>query len=234
MNLLIYGKAGVGKTVFLGSVAEVPEMLPALLLDCEAGTMSIESKIAKTVDFKDEKLVLSPGLNRVKVTSWESLVLIVERLLDESTHKIQTVLVDSISELNYASLAYISDDEISLKDYQKSSRDMRKLIRIFRDMDANCILSALEAESKDALTGIISYQPSLTGKLTFEISAMMDIVGRLTSQNINGEIKRLVQFQPDEHVTAKDRSEGGKLGHMIENPTIKQVYDALNATKGGK
>ena len=43
-NMMIYGEPGEGKTPLLGSVIDVPSMLPALLIDCDSGTLSIRER----------------------------------------------------------------------------------------------------------------------------------------------------------------------------------------------
>jgi len=238
LKMLVYGPPGAGKTVFLSTVLEEPSMLPALMLDLEAGTMSIRSKCAY-VDFTNIAKPTQDKLNVLRVARWDDLVKVYDLLWDGSL-AYKTVLIDSLSEINQMNLTHVatkgSMQRPSLKnpavpeirDYLISNTTMMEFLRGLRDLSGvHVIATALQEAEKTEEDMVIQIQPLLSGKLSRRVMGIFDIVGYMSIDAATR--KRVLSCQPTAKIIAKDRTEGGKLGAKIENPTFAKVLELANA-----
>ena len=72
-NMMIYGEPGEGKTPLLGTVIDVEAMLPALLIDCDSGTLSIRNREGlNTLHLPKMASELSLQ-NKTEVSPWKAL-----------------------------------------------------------------------------------------------------------------------------------------------------------------
>lgn len=74
LNILVYGKHGVGKTTLLASAADVPQMLGILFIDAESGEQAIEDnpRITNNVHLIE---------NRIRVTTFKQVAQIHDYLV---------------------------------------------------------------------------------------------------------------------------------------------------------
>lgn len=224
LNMLIYGDVGVGKTWLSGSSSEVPELRPVLFIDVEGGTFTLRE--------------LFPDVEVVRVTCWDDLQKVYDELF-EGLHQYQTVVIDSLTELQVFNMDEImksllerdpdrferqGDGDIpSMLEWQRNTKQLRKFVRAFRDLPITTIFTCLMKEDKHKITGKVRKKPSLPGKLADGIAGMFDIVVYLYLNNIDGEEKRLLLTEATELVTAKDRSNKLPRPVMVE-PTMKDIY----------
>ena len=247
-NILIHSPPGHGKTVLLGSGLGDERIMPMILLDLEAGVMSIESKITYVelddLDSLAEGELSLDTIYTVRIRSWEDFQVIYEWLVDHAG-RFKTIGLDSLSETNHlnleAAVTYATTKNPKhngtvpeLQDYGRSLTMMRKLIRAFRDLPATTLFTTHCKEERDPRSQQMQTRPNLTGKLTNELPGMLDIMGYLALDAIvddNGEevISRVLVVAPTPTMMAKDRSEGGKLGKEIMNPTLPLIFDLLEA-----
>jgi len=211
INLMIYSRAGIGKTVW-ASKAPKP-----LLVNYESGTMSL-----------NEENLGPEVLERVDVLfpdNFKDLNSIATYLRDYD-HGYKTVILDSITEIQNASLdtilrdpnrkSSLDKDNPTLNDYGKCTNQMRKLLRFFRDLPMHVIFTALESKDKDELSGAISVGPAMTPKLRENIEGYVDIIGYMfVSKDQDNNPTRKILWQPDGKYMAKDRSR--KLGKGFGN-----------------
>lgn len=212
-----------------------------LLLDFEGGTLSIKSKCRKV---EIEKLIegkVKPQKDKIdviRIREWGEF----EQILDflyEAGHPYRSVAIDSLTELNTANVRDVvevaasasskHDPELpEMQDYLRSAVQMRRIVRAFRDLPMNTIITCLADTRENPRTRRKQLVPSLTGKLVFEVPAIFDIVGYLGIVEEEGEPDRRELFvQPTEDMEAKDRSEGGALGESVPNPTLPLLFDLI-------
>lgn len=222
VNLLVYGEPGAGKTVLAGSADDVPELRKVLVIDVEGGTYSLKNTY--------------PDVETVRVQTWKELQDVYNEL-HRGDHDFQTVVLDSLTEIQKFSMYNIMADLIKAKpdmdpdipgmrEWGKNIEQIRRFVRGFRDLPMNTIFTALAKSDKNPRTGITTKKPYLSGKLADEVAGFLDVVVYLYQKEHDGEQKRLLLTGATEEVVAKDRS--GKLPLVIESPTMKELYTLIS------
>jgi hypothetical protein len=238
--MMIYSPPGHGKTTLLGTAVGDPRLMPMLLVDFEAGIDSIYSR-CRVFENLSELADHTPDMTSIdvlRVNIWEDFDGIIN-FLQNNPGVYKSVALDSLSEMNYLNLNQVTGEAATrsprhdadvpeMQDYLRSSFQMRKLVRQFRNLPSNAFWTAGVQENTNPLTKLSEVVPSLTGKLTREVPGLVLIVGYLAiMEDDNGVPHRSLVVQPTGRFTAKDRSEGGKLGQYIADPTLPHIFDLL-------
>lgn len=239
IKFLVYAPPGHGKTTLLGTVVGDERISPMLLLEFEGGTRSIRSKVRKIEIAELGKIKPSVDvIDVVSIQDWDDFTTVYE-FLSERDHDYLSIGLDSLSEMNYLNLTTALDtatkedrkhdpDILEQRDYLRSSNQMKKLIRYFRDLPMHVFITASAQQSQDPRTKETKLGPSLTGKLAFEIPGLLEIVGYLAIVELDsGENQRWLFVQPTGRFEAKDRTEGGKLGEYVAEPTLSKIFDLI-------
>jgi phage nucleotide-binding protein len=218
-NMIIYGESGVGKTWLAGSAAVVEEMSPVLIIDIEGGTLTLRNTF--------------PQVERVRVKSYEDMAQVYQELATGTT-KYKTVVLDSLTEIQKFSMYTIMRDVLEkdedrdpdvpgMREWGKNIEQIRRLVRLFRDLPMNVIFTALAVIDKNPKSGLLMARPSLSGKLSHEVAGFVDIVGYYYMKEVEGELARLLLTTKTETEVAKDRT--GRLDNVIVNPTMQILHD---------
>ena len=217
LNLLVYGRSGVGKTFLCGTAQDHPKTSPVLLLDVEGGTTTLHRR---------------SDIDVIRVKSTNDIVDNYNILRTQNDGYYKTVVIDSLSELQDVDMSEImrkrdrEADIAEIREWGQNRNHIRKIIRAFRDLEVNTIVTALLDVDKDSQTGAVTYQPALPGKLQVEIPGFLDIVGYYYATVDEEGIKRTIQFAQTRRVIAKDRT--ATLGDKLDDPTIPMMWDMLH------
>lgn len=187
VKALIYGPSGAGKTVFAGSAKN------ALIASAEGGLLSIADKAPNFVDIKSLKDLKD-----------------LHAYLSKEKHEFETVIIDSISEINEIIKLEIEErtgKSMQLQDWGTLSKMIRDIFRKFRDLPMHVVLIAQEQNEKDE-DRISKTVPSLNGKAATDVAYFMDICGYIHVEN---DGRRWIETGSNRRLATKDRSQ--KIGN---------------------
>jgi hypothetical protein len=206
IKCVLYGESGVGKTSSIATLKAAG--FNPLLVSAESGTLSLKGSGISMVDIstndKGEPVAMEDRLARLHE---------VFLYLKDGKHKFDTVVLDSLTEINHCVMAYLKkkhpDPKSNLVKFGENSEIMQKIVREFRDLKLNVVLIALASNDKDDI-GRRYTDIDLVGKTATKIPALFDevIYYFVTKTDKDGVIRKF-QCQPSDQVRAKDRS--GKL-----------------------
>lgn len=190
IKVLVYGDAGVGKTV-LCSTAPAP-----IILSAESGLLSLRRANLPFIAINTYKDMEEAYL-------WATN--------SKETAKYQTICLDSISEI---AEVLLEDAKKKNKDPRKAYGEMQdgilSLMKAFRDIpEKNVYFSAKQAIVKDGTTGAMFFGPSMPGQATApQMPYLFDEVFQLTVFNdpATQTEYRALRCKKDNQYQAKDRS----------------------------
>ena len=184
VKAVIYGPSGSGKTHF-ASTAPSP-----IFASAESGLLSV-AKTGRKIDF----------VNIASVKDLRELLL----FLKTEKHNYKTVVIDSISEINEIIKEKLEKDSgrsMQLQDWSNLAKQIKGILRSFRDLDMHVIFIAQETFEKDD-QAIYKVVPMLNGKAAIEIAYFMDVVGYSYIDKQGNH--QILTHASDKHLT-KDRS----------------------------
>lgn len=238
LKAAIYADPGVGKTTMLATAQDHPWTSPTLFIDMEGGMASIAHRT---------------DLDYVRVQTLEELDSVFW-FLAKGGHQYKSCSLDSLSEMQLCGLDKILveakglprpkdkparlEDEVWIEDYGRSTNQMRRIIRQFRDLPMHVFFSCLVREDKDEKTGRLVVQPRLTPGVVSVLLGYVDLCGYMYVHNIeqpdpedaNKTIRassRRMLLQPWNPYYAKDRLIKNVM--LVEEPTIPKLIELYRA-----
>lgn len=224
VKCMTYGGSGVGKTMLMAT-APVP-----ILISAESGMMSLRKKNLERV-FGVNTPQIDYDVKSIVVRTVEDLVAAHQWCRQHAwSNGFRTVGLDSISEIMEVILA---NAKRQVKDPRQAYGELidkgSMLVREFRDLPGlNVVVAAKMEYSKDEVTGISKYGPSVPGnKLGQAMPYFFDEVFHLgVNKDTAGNPYRYLRTQPDIQYEAKDRS--GMLAE-VEYPHLGAVFAKILA-----
>lgn len=242
LNLLIYGEPGVGKTVLAGTAADHPDTSPVLFLDVEGGVMSLRKRTS--------------GVDVVQIRDIETIVKIHDELQKRKGGGYKTVVIDSLSELQKLDMRTVMNQEYenarnpqnidkdvpTQKAWGKSLERLRRIVRAYKDLPVNTIMTTLVHSSIEESSNTTHYFPALPGKMRGDAPGFFDVVGFLrVKEEQNGAVRRrTLQVAGTSKVIAKDRTDtlgmdaDGNVIGIIFDPNIPDMWHTIMASNNGK
>lgn len=187
---MFYGESGTGKTVFASTWPN------PVFLNADDGLASVRLPVAD-----------------IPISDWNTLYEVTEYLV-EGNHPYQTIVVDSLNEIQHLCMQHILHNFPMVKrsynslpgvsDYGMMLKDVDDWVRLLKSLPLNVVfLTQVQPRQFDT----DPVQPQLIGKNTASnISRMMDLIGYIfTEEGDDSEPKRYIAFNLPNYVT-KDRS----------------------------
>lgn len=230
--MLIYGEPGAGKTYFGGSAADHTELSPLLLIDIEGGALTLHGKNVDVVQARTMKQVQQIQNALAKQTDPYYRTVFIDSGTELQKLDMRTVMMEQYNKRPDTTDIYVP----SQREWGKSGERMRMIIRSFRDLPCNVIISALLSQDKDEKSGVTSMFPSFPGKLRSEVPGFFDIVGLLRavmdSEGGESQIIRTLQVAKTDKTIAKDRT--GALPDLIKHPSLPVIWDSIHSDSKSK
>jgi len=203
-KVLVYGDAGVGKTVLCATAPD------PIIISAESGLLSLAKVDIPAVEVNNMQDVID-------VYNWATT--------SKEADKYQTLCLDSITEIAEVMLSqYKKEEKDPRAAYGRLADDMSSMIRGFRDIRGKHVyFSAKEIKLTDDI-GVNSYVPSMPGKqllngLPFFFDEVFPLlIGRLEDKTVF----RYLQTHGDVRRVGKDRS--GNLAKE-EEPNLAKLFD---------
>ena len=176
VKCLVYGPAGVGKTMLTAT-------MPApLLISAESGLLSLKKANLERVYGVDNPYVTYniPVINIQTVDDLTEAYNWCAKSME--ANQFQSIAIDSLSEI---AEVVLNNAKRQVKDprqaYGELLEKMETVIRLFRDLpNKNVYMAAKMEPVKDELTGIVKYAPSMPGaKLAVKLPYFFDEVLRM-------------------------------------------------------
>lgn len=268
LKILIYGKHGAGKTELAATAVDVPQMRDVLFVDAESGDTTTENtpriknprllKSVRVTNFKQVAYVLeflraycfardSNDVGKMRALYCRVTGLKPESVPDDKVPRFQTVLVDSLTEVDvYCTHAILGLDSNKVMmegnmevagwpEFRKNNEMVKLLVRAFRDLPMNVIFVCAEQYTQDE-TKKFHYTPALTGKLSAQVQGFVDIVGWLTvGQPQDGQVEapRRLYIQPiggGPRFDAKNRRPVYNQPYF-DNPSMTSIMQGVQLLK---
>lgn len=216
VKMLVYGWAGVGKTV-LCATAPRP-----VLISAESGLLSLSPSNLSRIH-GEQNADVSYDIPVVQITTVAQLKQAYQYLgTPEARGYFSTICIDSLSEIGEVVLA---DAKSRSKDPRQAYGEMIEVmthaIRLFRDLPGYHVVMTAKMESVRDDTGVTRFVPSMPGsKLGAQVPYFFDEVFRLGIGQHEGNKYRFIQTDQDVQYEAKDRS--GALARM-EPPNLSHI-----------
>lgn len=207
VKMLVYGKAGVGKTT-LCATAPNP-----IIISAEAGLLSLRAHTLPVIEIK----------------TIDDLMEAYQWVTESAEAKaFETICLDSLSEIAEVVLSHAKRTTKDPRQaYGELIDKMGTTVRSFRDLSGKHVYMSAKQESiKDETAGTTMYGPSMPGsKLGGQLPYLFDEVFRLNiGRTPDGVEYRYLQTRPDFQSEAKDRS--GCLDPM-EQPDLTVVINKI-------
>lgn len=212
IKALICGNPGSGKTL-ISSTFPNP-----LYASAEGGLMSIADRNIPYVKIESSQdlLAVKHAVDQVPSVREQLLGFPVDTVVIDTIDEIQRILIRE-------RLEETKRDSMSLPDWGWLGEQMQAIIRGFRNLDLNVVITCHLKEVQDNESGRVWFEPGLQGAIGKQISAYVDLALLLKSQtrtkiidNVAQSVqeRQLIALPDVSHEWVKDRS--GKLPPAIE------------------
>jgi len=239
MKGLFYGLPGVGKTTLVAQASRIPGMSPVLFMTpdhAEADTLrkvAPEAQVAFITRFAAFDAIYKAA---AKLAAAKEPLPFKTFILDTGTEAQKLSMNDIMTELVRTGRpggGEVNFDVPSQREWGQSTSQMRTLVRHFRDLPVNFLMTCHETSDK-ANNGVNWILPDLPGKLKNQLSGMFSNVFYLgverktvpegRSKIVEAE-RRLLLTGLTEGYVAKSRT--GLFDRVIYEPKLEDLYEAI-------
>lgn len=238
VNLLVYGKPGVGKTVFAGSADRVLFLAPE-----DDGTISAKRQGSKA--------------DKVPIKCWNDIAEAYDEIvtdMDKIKKKYDWIAVDSITHMQRLLMRQILDDAVAenaardpdvpaLQDWQVYYNKFSRFVESFNALPINVLWTGLVRSEQDTEKNDFLV-PDIQGKgyqIALAIASFMTSYGYMETRKVpkkkDGEVVRgedgkpllrtvrLITWEDTGKITGKDRTD--VLAPRTINKSLQQITDMI-------
>lgn len=199
-SIMLFGKAGSGKTTLAASLAEDPENCPVWIQDAEGGTKVISDQ---------------SGITVFPMHTWDDEKAFRQEIMSQRNKPeglpFKTIILDNLSEIvQHATTAIVGSDtaQTSQPKYGDMAREILSFVRFYRDLardfGINVVIIAWDSEEKNEITGRSVVTLEATPKLQKELPGILDHIGWISPIDGQPE-KRVLSFEPSTRNISKFR-----------------------------
>jgi len=213
IKILVHGPAGAGKTQLCATTGQT-----TIILSAEKGLRTLK-RFALEFPKKFKKIKV------IQINNIDDLEEVFEMVSED--HICEWICFDSVSEIAEQILHAAKEESNDPRQaYGKMQDRIGELLRQFRDLDYNVMMTCKQKYVVDGDSGRTTYMPALPGQnLPQQIAYLFDEVFALrVEEDEDGEEYRTLQTGKDSKYHAKDRS--GCLD-MFEKPSIKYLAEKM-------
>lgn len=238
LTVMVYGESKVGKSTFA-----VTAPYPRLMLDVEGGHRFLPIQVKYWDPLREEPPVADGTWDTVVVTVRDyDTVLKTYQWLQLGNHHFNSLIIDSISELQVKAMDSIAGNEqMKMQQWGELLRHMGSLLRDLRDLTMHptkpleaVVLTAMSRVTQDG-----KHRPYLQGQLAIQAPYFYDILGALAAEEFPNEdplapphsvrrmyVERTNTYEAGERVQ-------GRLGAIVEqqNLSIEMMLDTIFGPK---
>ena len=215
-TMLFYGPPKVGKTLLVGTAADVEELGPVLLLALEDGSSVLAEQY--------------PDMDVIVLEDYPTAAKIINAVCSGQT-QYRTVLVDTFYELMCLNKEHITKGvrQLSQPEWGVVADNAIMTIKMMHRSPVNFLITAHSGRVKDEESGKVMTSPIFLGqKAGPEILKTVDVIAYYgIGKTESGESVRVLQVTSDGKKDGGDRF--GKLEDMIPYPTMQEIYGQLTA-----
>jgi hypothetical protein len=239
MKALLYGKPGVGKTTLVAQASRIPGMMPVLFMtpdQAEADTLRKEAPEAQVAFIT--KFAMFDAIYRAaaKLAASGQPIPFNTFVIDTGTEAQKLSMNDIMTELLLTGRpggGEVNFDVPSQREWGQSISQMRTLVRHFRDLPVNFIMTCHEATDRDN-KGITWIVPDLPGKLKNQTCGMFSNVFYLAVEQkkapegrskVVTEERRILLTGLTEGYQAKSRT--GLFARTVNDPKLGELHKAI-------
>lgn len=256
---LFYGDYGAGKTQLGGSAQLVPEMYPMLVIDAEAGELTLVpgtdvvtvtnyTEIARVYDYLKAHCNLRDAARAGDTAALEQLRALNTAAGFDPDVMFNTVMIDSLTEAGQYLLYHLTGTVIGRNklddppdfpergEYRENYEMIQLLARSFRDLKMHVIIIASTEEvrlggedKKGNSNQRIVKRIMLSGKLSTRIQAFWGVVGYLEAKADQDGTKRRLWLEAG-HDRFHAKNRLTSLPY-VDDPTMQKLYTLLKESR---
>ena len=162
---------------------------------------------------------------------------------DAPARRFRTAIIDSLSEAESFSMYQLLgitdmtrlDEEVASPEwaeYKRNHSQILRMIRSYRDLPMHILMTAASTYTQDDQKRML-FTPAMTGKLSKQCQAFMDVVGYMfVASGEEGKKIHVLQVQPSPRINAKCRFSNFK-GSGWNDPTMHSILSSVGLLDKG-
>lgn len=254
-KIMVHGASGAGKTHFIGTMLDVPELNKPLIVNLDAGAATLDGKDIASTDVRRlvelEEILWAFAQKKPEVASFNALV--IDGLSEVYKRELQEITALAAKQPQKSGKER-DKDEAQLKDYGTRNTRTMRIVRMIRDLpNMTVVATAWSRVLYPEIDGMpnktlppLAVLPDFSDSLMDPLMGAFDDVWCIKNDAANG--RRLLITGDFENTRAKTRGvefakklgteRDSKFFPVVVSPTFTTIVDAyrsaMNTKQGSK